>query len=72
MINVIKFRLLGVLKKSGFEGVPYRELAKKMGVDHVSLWKMMNGKPYNPSLAMLDKICLFLKCSPGDLLEHKK
>jgi len=33
---------------------------------------MASGKPYNPSLKMLDKLCSFFKCQPGDLLEYKK
>lgn len=59
-------------EKRGYDEKSYRDLAREMGVDHVTLWKMMKGKPYNPSLELLNRICAFLKCQPGDLLEYKK
>jgi DNA-binding Xre family transcriptional regulator len=72
MIRVIKINLVKLLKEKGYGEMPYRELARQMDVDHVSLWKLINGKKYNPSLDMLDKICGFLRCQPGNILEHKK
>lgn len=72
MIKVIKFKLAELLRKKGYDEKSYRKLAAEMGIDHVSLWKMINGKPYNPSLQMLDKLCGFLKCQPGDILEYQK
>jgi len=72
MIKVIKFKLAELLKKKGLGEKSYRKLAADMNIDFVSLWKMINGKPYNPSFQMLDKICDFLKCQPGDILEHRK
>lgn len=72
MITVIKFKLAELLKKKGYNTQSYRALAQDIGIDHVSLWKIMNKKPYNPSMAMLDKLCNFLKCQPGDVLEYRK
>ncbi len=77
MIKVVKLKLREIIKKRGHEGVPYRDLAKKLGISHVALWKMLNQderqkKAYTPSLAMLDKLCTFFKCKPGDLLEYKR
>lgn len=72
MIKVIRFKLAEYLKKKGYDETSYRELAREMGIDHVTLWKMMKGKPYNPSLELLNRLCTFLKCQPGDLLEYKK
>lgn len=72
MLMVVKLKLAEIVKQRGYDKMSYRDLAKEMGLSHVPLWKMLNGEPYNPSLAMLDKICRFLKCEPGDLLERKK
>lgn len=72
MINVIKFKLAELLKKKGLGEKSYRDIANESGIDHVSIWKMINGKPYNPSLQMLDRLCEYLGCQPGDLLEYKK
>lgn len=71
MLMVVKLKLAEIVKQQGHDKASYRGLAKEMGISHVPLWKMLNGEPYNPSLAMLDKICKFLKCKPGDILEHK-
>ena len=72
MLMVVKLKLAEIVKQKGHDKTSYRKLAKEMGVSHVPLWKMLNGESYNPSLAMLDKICKFLRCEPGDLLERKK
>ena len=72
MINVIRFKLSELLGKRGYDTKSYREIAKEAGIDHVSLWKMINGKTYNPSLDMFDRLCRYLKCQPGDILEYKK
>ena len=72
MIQVIEIKLRELIKKKGYESVSYRKLAKQVGISHLPLWKMVKGEPYNPSLDMLDKLCRFFKCKPGDILEYKK
>lgn len=72
MVKLIRYKLKELLKKKGLAGKPYREIADGLGVDHVIIWKLLNGRPYNPSLKFLDKLCKALKCQPGDLLEYKK
>lgn len=72
MIGVIEIKLRELIKKKGYEGVSYRKLAKEIGISHLPIWKMVNGEAYNPSLEMLDKLCRFFKCNPGDILEYKK
>ena len=68
----IVFKLREVIEKKGFGEIPYRKLAEDIGISHVPLWKMLNGKPYNPSLEMLDKLCRFFKCQPGDIFQYKR
>ncbi len=69
---MIEIKLKELIKKKGYENISYRELAGEIGISHLPLWKMVNGEPYNPSLAMLDKLCVFFKCSPSDLLKYTK
>jgi DNA-binding Xre family transcriptional regulator len=71
MTGMVKLKLSELLKKRGYDENSYRQIAEEIGCDHVSLWKMMSGKPYNPSLEMIDRLCKFLKCKPGDLFEYK-
>jgi DNA-binding Xre family transcriptional regulator len=72
MLRVIKLKLKELLKKKGLDKKPLRELADLMQIDHVSLWKMINGKPYNPSLAYLDRLCKALDCEPNKILQYNK
>lgn len=72
MLMVVSFKLRELLQQKGHGEKAYRELAEEMGISHVPLWKMLNNKPYNPSLEMLDKLCTYLKCQPGDILAYKK
>jgi len=69
---VVSLRLNELIEKRGYGNLPYRRLAKEMGISHVPLWKMLNGKPYNPSLEMLDKLCRFFKCRVDDILRYSK
>lgn len=72
MLKVIRIKLAEIIKESKYKDWSYRQLAKAVGVSHLPLWKMVMGKPYNPSLEMIDRICDFFKCKPGELLEYKK
>lgn len=72
MLMVVDLKLREIVAKRGHGDKPYRQLAKEIGISHVPLWKMLNGEPYNPSLEMLNKICAFLRCQPGDILKYKK
>lgn len=78
MIRVIHSKLQQVIDKGRHKDKSDRQLAKELGISHVALWKLRtgwqdaNGKPYNPSLEMLDKLCTFLKCNPGDILKHER
>lgn len=71
MLKMVKFKLKEVIEKRGYDKASYRKLAKEIGISHVTLWQMLKEK-YNPSLEMLDKLCRFFKCNPGDILEHRR
>lgn len=78
MIRVIYSKLQQVIDKGHHKGKSDRQLAAELGISHVALWKLRtgwkdkDGKPYNPSLEMLDRLCSFFKCKVGDILEYRK
>jgi len=43
-------------------------LAKETGVSHTTLWRLKKGKALGINFETLEKICLALKCQPGDVL----
>lgn len=76
MYKVIKFKLAELLEKKGYTDhlgrITWRKAAEDLGISHVALWKMVRNEKYNPSLEMLDRLCEFFKCGPGDVLEYRK
>lgn len=77
MISVISSKLQQVIDRGPHKGKADRQLAKELGISHVALWKLRtgwkdrDGKPYNPSLEMLNLLCGFFKCKVGDILEYR-
>lgn len=77
MIRVIHSKLQQVIDKGRHKDKSDRQLAKELGISHVALWKLRtgwrdkDGKPYNPSLEMLDRLCRFFKCPVGEILMYK-
>src|SRR3954453_4278269 len=43
-------------------------LAKETGVSHTTLWRLKKGKAVGINFETLERICLALKCQPGDVL----
>ena len=43
-------------------------LAKETGVSHTTLWRLKKDKAQGITFNTLERICLALKCQPGDVL----
>lgn len=75
---MIRSKLQHVIDSGPHKGKSDRQLAKELGISHVAMWKLRTGwvdkegKPYNPSLEMLDRLCKFFKCQVGDILVYRK
>lgn len=46
----------------------YESLSEQTGISVDTLQSMATRKGYNTRLTMIEKLCLALKCSPGELL----
>jgi putative transcriptional regulator len=42
-------------------------LAKETGISHTTLWRLKKGKALGINFETLEKMCLALKCQPGDV-----
>jgi len=51
--------------------VKSNELAEAVGITPQNLSILKTGKAKAIRLSTLEKICEFLDCQPGDILEHK-
>jgi putative transcriptional regulator len=43
-------------------------LAKETGISHTTLWRLKKGKALGINFETLEKLCLILKCQPGDIM----
>ena len=67
--EVIKIKLNSLLKA---QGKTLYSLAKETGISYNALWKISNGKVQGITFDVLERLCLNLNCTAGDLLEVKK
>jgi putative transcriptional regulator len=49
-------------------GISMYRLAKDTGVTYPTLWKLNTGRAQRIGFDLLEKICLRLHCTPGELL----
>ncbi len=51
-------------------GMTLDQLARETRVSRVSLWRLMTGRSEGVRFSTLDALCVALRCTPGELLEH--
>lgn len=64
---MIKIKLSEALGK---HRISQKQLAEETGLRPATISSIYNEKITRLDLASLDKICKFLNCQPGDLLEY--
>lgn len=52
-------------------GMTLTELADRVGVTHVNLSILKNGRARAVRFTTLTRLCEVLECQPGDLLSHR-
>ena len=51
------------------EKITYERLAQQTGISKSTLESLASRPSYNTRLSTIEKLCLALRCTPGDLLE---
>ncbi len=70
---MIRIKLRQVLDDRSFEQkrkITVKELAEGSGLSGATLARVLNQPGYNARLEVIDALCGFLQCQPGDLLEY--
>ena len=70
---MIRFRLTELIADKAFqEGrvVPLSEVAEATGIHRATLSKMANQPGANIGTDIIDKLCGYFRCQPGDLLTY--
>lgn len=68
---MIRFRLAELISDKAFRErrvVPLTEIAEATGVHRATLSKMVNHRATNIGTDIIDKLCRYFGCQPGDLL----
>ena len=64
----IKFRIEEILRKR--EQSLYW-LSRTTGVSYTTLWRLTKDRSIGVNFATLEKLCVALRCGPGDLLQFE-
>ena len=54
----------------GHRGRSFYWLANETGISHTTLWRLKKGRALGINFETLEKICVALKCQPGDVLSQ--
>jgi putative transcriptional regulator len=69
MIRVKLREAMDAYRQRTGEKLTYELLAQQTGIALTTLQSLATRPEYNTRLSTIEKICVALKCSPGDLLE---
>lgn len=70
---MIRFRLTELIADKAFKErrvVPLAEVAEATGIHRATLSKMANQPGANIGTDIIDKLCKYFGCQPGDLLTY--
>jgi putative transcriptional regulator len=68
---MIKYNLKALISEKEFsEGrrITYDEITKSTGISQTTLSKIANQKGYDTAVSKIEKLCLYFKCGPEDLI----
>lgn len=66
MDHKIKFKIEELLKQ---RGQSLYWLSRTTGVSYTTLWRFTKDRALGMNFATLEKLCVALECTPGDLME---
>lgn len=70
---MIRFKLAEQIEKKQFREarrLTVQEVAEAVGVNRMTLSKILNHKGYSTGTDVLDKLCNYFECSIEELVEH--
>ena len=70
---MIRFRLTELIADKAFKErrvVPLTEVAEATGIHRATLSKMANQPGANIGTEIIDKLCRYFRCQPGELLTY--
>lgn len=70
---MIRFRLTELIADKAFKErrvVPLSEVAESTGIHRATLSKVTNQPGANVGTEIVDKLCRYFECQPGDLMQY--
>jgi putative transcriptional regulator len=68
---MIKYNLKSLIAEKEIKenrNITYREISGHTGISKVTLSKIAQGKGYNTAVSIVERLCLFFKCTPNELI----
>jgi putative transcriptional regulator len=68
---MIKYNLKALIaekKTRESRNITYREISSHTGISKVTLSKIAQSKGYDTAVSIVEKLCLFFKCTPNELI----
>lgn len=70
---MIRFRLAELIADKAFKerrSISMTEVAEGSGVHRATLSKMVNQPGTNVGTEIIERLCVYFQCQPGDLMTH--
>lgn len=70
---MIRFKLAEQIEKKQFlesRRITVQEVAEAIGVNRMTLSKILNHKGYSTGTDILDRLCIYFDCRVEELIEH--
>jgi putative transcriptional regulator len=68
---MIKYNLKALIAEKKIRenrNITYREISGHTGISKVTLSKIAQSKGYDTAVSIVEKLCLFFKCTPNELI----
>ena len=68
---MIKYNLKSLIAEKEIKenrNITYREISGHTGISKVTLSKIAQGKGYNTAVSIVERLCLFFKWTPNELI----
>lgn len=68
---MIKYNLKALIAEKKImesRNITYREISSHTGISKVTLSKIAQSKGYDTAVSIVEKLCLFFKCTPNELI----
>ena len=72
MIQCRLRELIGAKARQEHRRITYDDILAQVGVNKTTLTKLANDRASMVGISVIDRLCTYFQCQPGDLFIHKE